>query len=462
MKHDWFKRIKNWKKDMFVQTENRLVVQYSGIIMIFLVLFITLVYFLVNTVITFDQEKQLHLKVDQGVTAIKDSLLDQTLTPQEVDDIRSLLENSSQSFYYVVGSDGQLLIGNTFIPRVQKDLLQRLKGWTPTRQEIRYETMTLPSPPKHGRRYQSGERGEREIRLMITGQAIYQGNQLVAIFYTGRDITFLDALLHRLLTVLIAIGIVFLGIAIYLSYYMSKRAMIPIRKSFQRQREFVADASHELRTPLSILNSSLEVLELEDGENLSAYSRNTLFYMKDEVRRMTTMVGDLLMLARSDTEYPDLKIENFDIVTTIVQIVNSTQSLVNSKGLYVQLQTPAELIIQGDQERLKQLLYILLDNAIKYTPTGGQITLSAALETPFIRMTVQDTGVGIPHEAQARIFERFYRVDKNRSRQMGGTGLGLSIAKWIVDAHHGKIEVFSELEKGSTFTVRIPVEQKQA
>lgn len=463
-KQNWLAQIRNLKQDLFIQTQTRLVMQYSMILMVFLVLFITAVYFLVDTVITFEQERQMHQKLTQGVDAIQDSLRDLTLTPAEADEIRSLLENSNQTFNYVLKPNGDLLVGATFIPRLQREMIDRIKGWVPMRGEIRYESMTLPPPPGKGHR--PPPFGDRELRLMVTGQPIFQGNQLIGIFYTGREISFIDELLNRLLTVLIVIGILFLGIAVYLSYYMSKRAMVPIQKSFQKQREFVADASHELRTPLSILNSSLEVLELEDKENLSDFSRNTLFYMKDEVRRMTSMVGDLLTLARSDTDHPDLKIENFDLVGSIVQIVSSTQSLVNSKGLHLQLEAPAHLNVQGDQERLKQLLYILLDNAIKYTPKGGQIIVTAALQThekqPVVCMTVQDTGVGIPQESQARIFERFYRVDKNRSRHMGGTGLGLAIAKWIVEAHHGTIHVNSEPEKGSTFTVRIPAEQKHA
>lgn len=461
MKPNWLSRLLPAKNDMFVQTQKRLVLQYCALIMFFLVLFISTVYFLVNAVLSFEQERQITMNTEQAVVLIRDSLRDRVLDQEDLNYLQSTLESANQTFFYIVKPNGQLLIGNTFIPRVQDDILHQLQGWNPERREIRKISMALPPPPhKHERRPPPRERG-RDFQLMVTGQAIYQGDQLIAIYYTGKDISFLNDIVYRLLTILIALGIVFLGIAVFLSYLMSKRAMVPIRNSFQRQREFVADASHELRTPLSVLHSSIDVLELEEEETLSDYSRKTLFNMKDEVKRMTRLVQDLLTLARSDTGHPELQMEAFDIIPSIEQMIQTTQPLAQSKGLDLALHSPSTINIHGDQERMKQLIYILLDNAMKYTPKGGEINVTLDVEMsgkqPSLRIVVQDSGVGIPPDEQGRIFERFYRVDKNRSRQQGGTGLGLAIAKWIVDAHHGKITVSSQPEQGSTFTVMIPL-----
>ncbi|MGC5326092.1 sensor histidine kinase [Brevibacillus sp. SYSU BS000544] len=459
MKLDWLLRLREWKKDMFVQTQNRLVLQYCALIMIFLVLFISTVYFLVNAVLSFDQERQLSINTEQAVNSIRDSLQDGVFDREDLIYLQSTLESANQSFFYVVNANGQLLVGNTFIPRIQKNILQQLQGWVPKRHEIRKVGMRLPPPPQRTDRRPPP--GDREVELMVTGQAIYQGDQLVAIYYTGKEVSFLNELVYRILTILIVLGFVFLVIAVFLSYYMSKRAMVPIRNSFQRQREFVADASHELRTPLSVLHSSLDVLEIEEEDHLSDFSRKTLFNMKDEVKRMTNLVSDLLTLARSDTGHPELKMDYFDIIPSIEQLLQTTQPLALSKGLTIHLQSPASILLHGDQERVKQLLYILLDNAMKYTPKGGKInvTLDAAEvgKHPALRIIVQDTGVGIPADEQQRIFERFYRVDKTRTRQHGGTGLGLAIAKWIVDAHHGTISVESQPDQGSTFTVTLPL-----
>jgi signal transduction histidine kinase len=171
-------------------------------------------------------------------------------------------------------------------------------------------------------------------------------------------------------------------------------------------------------------------------------------------------------LARSDSGAPDLKMESFDFRPSVEQMVRSLQPLAQSKGIVLHLQAPAQVEIFGDQERFKQLLYILLDNALKYTPGGGEVNLALSVEEKenqrFLHITVQDTGVGIPVEEQDRVFDRFYRVDKHRSRQMGGTGLGLAIAKWIVEAHHGSIKVSSRQGEGSTFTVKIPIIRPKA
>lgn len=171
---------------------------------------------------------------------------------------------------------------------------------------------------------------------------------------------------------------------------------------------------------------------------------------------MTNLVGDLLTLARSDSNSIELRRETFDLRLLAERAIESVNPLANEKEISTSLESPEQLQTIGDPERLSQLLYILLDNAIKYTPTGGAVKLSLSQEGPDLCITVQDTGVGINKEDFHRIFDRFYRADKSRSRQMGGHGLGLSIAKWIVETHKGTINVTSELGKGSTFFIRIP------
>lgn len=442
---------------MFVHTQNRLTFQYSVLITFFLTLFITVIYFLVNTTISYEQKQQLQITADQQVNGIANALEDGTLSTQELENLHASQESGNQFFYYVVNPNGELLFGEEVIHPLQPEILHLLQGWLPQLNDIRYGTVMI-RPHGHGF---SRHEEKHPIDLMVTGRALYQGNQLVGVFYIGKDISFYNQLIHQLLVTLVTLGILFLGIALLLSYFMSKRAMVPIRTSFNQQREFAADASHELRTPLSILHSSLDVLEMEEKENISSFSRNVLSNMKDEVRRMTSLVGDLLTLARSDSGLLELHYESFDFIPPVGQLVQSTQTLAHSKEIRLQLHTPAAMAVYGDLERLKQLLYILLDNAIKYTPNGGDVTLALSAHTsqkqPALCITVEDTGIGIPEDEQLRIFDRFYRVDKNRSKQLGGTGLGLAIAKWIVEAHHGTIHVSSTPGSGSTFTVILPI-----
>ena len=179
--------------------------------------------------------------------------------------------------------------------------------------------------------------------------------------------------------------------------------------------------------------------------------------MRQEVKRMTHLVSDLLTLARSDSNSNQLSIETFDFRPAAERAIESVRPLAVAKQITLHLDSPASLITIGDPQRLSQLLYILLDNAIKYTPQEGEVKLSLQIAGQQLCIAVQDTGIGIKPEDYQRIFERFYRSDKSRSRQMGGHGLGLSIAKWIVESHKGTIRVSSEIGRGSTFIVQIPI-----
>jgi signal transduction histidine kinase len=171
---------------------------------------------------------------------------------------------------------------------------------------------------------------------------------------------------------------------------------------------------------------------------------------------MTHLVSDLLTLARTDSSKVELRTEMFDFRIQSEKAIESVQPLAAAKQILLNLYAPPTLITKGDPERLAQLLYILLDNAIKYTPVGGEVKLFVSIEGSQLCITIQDSGIGIKQEDYQRIFERFYRSDKSRSRQMGGHGLGLSIAKWIVETHKGTITVSSEIGKGSIFRIQIP------
>ena len=237
---------------------------------------------------------------------------------------------------------------------------------------------------------------------------------------------------------------------------MSKRAMVPIRHAFKRQQDFVADASHELRTPLSVMLSSIEILEMEKDQ-LSHMPARMVDNVKEEVKRMTGLVGDLLTLARSDTDDPkQMSFERFDLQSVAEKAILSFEPHALEKNIQLNLDVQSSITVFGQKERLTQLLYILLDNAIKYSPENGSVKLHVWKEKDNVFISVSDTGIGIDQKDLPYIFERFYRVDRARTRQNGGHGLGLSIAKWIVDLHGGQINVESKLNKGTTFIVKLP------
>lgn len=301
---------------------------------------------------------------------------------------------------------------------------------------------------------------DKNAYIEIAGQYIYRGDQIIGMFLIGRDLTFYYNTFERLLFIMLGLLVIFLVIASFIGYFMARRAMVPIYEAYERQHQFVADASHELRTPLSVLQSSIEVIEMEEANNISEFSNSVLIDMKDEVRSMKKLVTDLLFLARSDSGRYGLNYELFDFNTIANQILRTTKALGKPKNIRILLQSPGPLLVNGDKEKFKQLIYILLDNAIKYSHKGDEIIISLSskiLESNnYFCMQVKDSGIGIDKAQIDLIFDRFYRNDKNRARETGGTGLGLAIAKSIVEAHKGKIYVESTLGIGTVFTILIP------
>lgn len=229
-------------------------------------------------------------------------------------------------------------------------------------------------------------------------------------------------------------------------------------EAYRTQQRFIADASHELRAPLTSILGNLELLDRVPDMS-EAEKREALGFVREEARRMTLLVSDLLVLARADSGQA-LKREPVELDRVLLDLLGESQARVrNRKLVLVDLE---EVRIQGDPDRLKQLLLILLDNAIKYTPAGGEIRLGLHSEGQSAVVTIADTGMGMEPEDLPHIFERFYRADRARSRDQGGTGLGLSIAKWIVERHGGSISAQSTPGVGSTFTLRLPCPATEA
>ncbi|MGI9861259.1 ATP-binding protein [Moorella naiadis] len=226
-------------------------------------------------------------------------------------------------------------------------------------------------------------------------------------------------------------------------------------RAFQRQRQFTADASHELRTPLAVIRSQAEAV-LQRRHSPGEY-RQALEVIRDQTEWMGNLVAKLLILARSDDSQEQLEREPLDLGDLVAGVTAEFQGMAADKGLLLKTRIKDQLSIQGDQTRLTQLLANLVENAIKYTP-AGEVIITLERSGREALLQIQDTGVGIPAEHLPHIFERFYRVDKARSRAEGGFGLGLAICDWIARAHGGRITVESTLGRGTTFKVRLPLE----
>jgi heavy metal sensor kinase len=228
-----------------------------------------------------------------------------------------------------------------------------------------------------------------------------------------------------------------------------------LESSFERIRQFTADASHELRTPLTILTGELE-LALRKGRKPEEYQQ-TLSSALQEVLRLSRVVESLLLLSRADMGRASLHLEPTNLTEMLADLADAASVLGVSKSIYINYRPSEDLHVMADNAKLYQMFLNLVDNAVKYTPEGGLISMTIHRDGADAEVRVRDTGIGISPENQKKIFDRFYRVDKARSRELGGVGLGLSIVRWTVEAHSGTIRVESEPGQGSTFIVRIPL-----
>jgi heavy metal sensor kinase len=237
--------------------------------------------------------------------------------------------------------------------------------------------------------------------------------------------------------------------------------------SFEQQRRFMADASHELRTPIAIMRSEAEVA-LSEPEISKAELRESIAIFRDETKRLTGIVEDLFMLARADAGQYQLTPSEFYLDELASEVARAVRTLIAEKGLILQTDAVEEMPFRGDENLLRRLLLNLVDNAIKYTPKGGAVTVSCKRDGKRYIITVSDTGPGIPAESAPHIFERFYRADSARSRAedesaglTSGAGLGLSIARWIAEAHEGTLALQHSSEAGSIFQLVLPAPRSE-
>jgi heavy metal sensor kinase len=233
------------------------------------------------------------------------------------------------------------------------------------------------------------------------------------------------------------------------------RMLERLRAAFERERRFTGDAAHELRTPLTVLKGQLEVT-LSRNRSRAEYQR-TLNDLSAQVERLIRLSNALLFLSRSDQRQLTWEPASLNLVELLAVILEQIQPLVDEKSLVLTTEIPDELPITGDTDHLIRLFLNLLDNAVKYTPAGGQINLQASRALSGVRVVLHNSGPGIPVEHLPHLFERFYRVEADRSSQSGGSGLGLAICREIVRLHGGTIEVQSQSEQGVSFTVSLPI-----
>ena len=257
------------------------------------------------------------------------------------------------------------------------------------------------------------------------------------------------------LRLLIVNGII-LGVSAAAGYFLAGKTLRPIEKAMNEQKRFIADASHELRTPLTALKTSMEVA-LRDKKMSVSQAKKLIKSNLDDIDGMQSLADKLLSLANYESNGGSLNFEKISLSETIKSAYRKILPLAKKKGIDVKLRLQ-ECIIEADKTSLEEMMLIFLDNAVKYTPKGGKVAIFTRADKKYAFIKIKDTGIGISKQDIPHIFERFYRADQSRSKNSAqGFGLGLSLAKKIIEIHKGLVKVSSEIGKGTSFTVKLPL-----
>lgn len=426
--------------NVFRHSRWQLTLYYSIIMAVFLGVFIFLMHFSMKWAVSSEQAQEL-MDMAKNVAAGQAVMVQH---PElHFDDGFELKGYQDRLFFYVFDTEGRMMNFSRASFSIEPFVLGVIADWKGREEElgdVAVFSQTLKNT---------------DVRVMMASHPIVVDTILVGTVYVGKEISAVYRGLQKATYTLTVLAVLALLITTGIGYIMAGKAIVPLREAYEKQRQFAADASHELRTPLSVVLASAEILESDPSID-SPFLKQIIGDVHDEVTKMTKLVSDLLVVARSDNEALKLKRTKVDLAAAMDQTIRLMQPLAEKKRLTLRREGVAALMAKVDEQKIKQLMLILVDNAVKYTPEGGSVTVR--LTEPAagkILFSVEDTGIGIAPEDQERIFDRFYRVDKARSREMGGNGLGLAIAREIVHLHDGAIKVTSRSGEGTTFTVTL-------
>lgn len=277
----------------------------------------------------------------------------------------------------------------------------------------------------------------------------------------GYKVTFLDispqqSILTNLIYTFLAVALIMLILIYLISRFFANKSIKPVKDAFEKQKQFIADASHELKTPLAVIGTNVDVLLSNSTDTIENQSK-WLEYIKSASVRMAKLTNDLLYLTQVDHSDRKTIFTAFDVSETVQSAILTMEAIIYEHDLSLHYDIEPELITYGNNEEIKEVVMIILDNALKYTNPKGSVDISLKRRHNDIVLGISNTGEGIPEDQLGRIFDRFYRVDKSRSRALGGYGLGLPIAKAIIEQHKGRIYAKSIMNEKTTFYVELPL-----
>ena len=388
--------------------------------------------------------------VDRALTASVDSavatLHDGLPTPGQAEDGEDVIPGGSDTFLLILDPSGAVVSNPSGVS---------LAG-LPDRSAVQAATA-------NGRDLRTVDAGGIQVRLLTVPIASGGGDDggssgVIGYVQGGFVLKVHDQQSQSIVAALLLVGLVGLAGAAIVTLIVTGRALIPIRRSLESQRRFVADASHELRTPAALIRANADVVEREGL--LADAGRPLVADIITEADRLGRLVGDLLQLASTDSSGVVIDPRPVDLRVIATDTVRGAEALAAKRGVHLAVAAgaPDAVIIDGDRDRLTQLLLILLDNAFDHSPPGGTVTVDVVRAGRSVEMTVTDEGPGIPPGERERIFEPFTRLPGVRRDRAGGTGLGLAIARRIVAAHRGTIRVAEGPRGRTTFVVAIPSE----
>ncbi|WP_040205837.1 sensor histidine kinase [Neobacillus jeddahensis] len=430
---------------MFTRLRNKFLLLNMTITSMVMIAAFTIIYFITYNNIHSDIQNKLNAQSKMEIKTERKELPDETEKGGTMTTAQNASLDGPLSFMIEVDADGKIVNIDSFINLSEKTYLKAVE--TAWRHKKDDNTMTL-----------SGKKWKYSIKRM-ENQIIQENGQVLAVESDNFQIIFLDVTeanktLLELLTTLLLVGIIMLVVIFIISLYFANRAIKPIAKTWEMQKQFVADASHELKTPLSIINANYDVLMENQDETIKSQLK-WLGYMRIGTDRMTKLVNDLLCLTKIEGVNAEIRILPFDFSKVVHDSMLSMEAVMLEKQLNLSYSIEPDIMVKSDVERMKQVVTILFENAIKYANENGEIDVTLLKSKRQVTFTIKNSGKGIAKQDLPKIFDRFYRGDPSRTQDTGGYGLGLSIAKTILDSLGGDIHATSIENKWTTFTVTL-------
>lgn len=355
--------------------------------------------------------------------------------------------SSGKMFAYFVAPDGKTVILNQLGDGdVGKALLSHQSDWPQDMEGTHLIRMR-------------GTNGERYRYLAGVAPVVDKGKQ-IGTLYMFKNMEFYYYAAFKTLFLLLCLAVVLYLAACYFGYWLAGRNILPISQMYERQKQFTADASHEMRTPLAVMKLAVQGLREDEDSRLSEFAKESVEMLDSEADRLSRLTENLMTLARSDEDNLPAYTEQVDMTALCHKVAAQLALLAEQKQIVLKQEIQADLSVYGDELALSRLLIILIDNALKYSSAKTTVTLRGARVKAQMVIEVRDEGCGISDEDKQRIFDRFFRVDKARSRSQGGLGLGLSLAWAIVQQHGGSIKVLDNKPKGTIMYVQLPLGAK--